>query len=184
MKPKLPVSAQAPSQTKPAVSSPEMRALWNKVIEKLADKQPDMTDMPLFRAEEGSAIAWSPENNQRGLGSILLKQQPQDSLTPQAYRFALQSRLETLIAAAGPDGPWLLKIVEENEPGLSLHGTPAQIAEILVENSSWLYERAGMSGLPVAAPLQNDQDALAHLQGEDDTLEAYLNALYYDGGGD
>lgn len=129
-------------------------------------------------------IAWSPPESERGLGSILLKRQPEGILTRQAYRFALKSRLERLIEAAGPDASWLLKIVEENEPGLSLRGTPAQIAEILVENSSWLYERAGMSGLPLAAPLQNDPDALDHLQGDDDTLEAYLNALYYDGGGE
>lgn len=183
MKPKLPVGAQGPSQTKPVVSSPEMRALWNKATEKLADKQPDVTDMPLFKAAS-SAFAWSPEDSQSGLGSILLKQQPQDSLTPQAYRFALQSRLEALIVAAGPDAQWLLKVVEENEPGLSLYGTPEQIAEMLVENSSWLRERTGMPRHPVSAPLSIDRDALAYLQSDDDSLEAYLNALYYDGGGD
>ena len=129
-------------------------------------------------------IAWSPPGSERRLGSILLKRQPDESLTRQAYRFALKSRLKRLIEAAGSDAQWLLKIVEENEPWWSLSGTPAQIAEILVENSGWLYERAGMSVLPVASPLENDPDAFEHLQGDDDTLEEYLNALYYDGGGE
>jgi hypothetical protein len=130
-----------------------------------------------------ATVAWTPPESMHGLGSILLKEQPQKALTRQAYRFALQSRLEHLIEAAGDDAPWLLKKVEENEPGLSLYGTPAQIAEILVENSNWLCSRARMPMQPVEAPLLVDRDALAHLQGDDDTLEAYLDALYYDGGG-
>lgn len=131
-----------------------------------------------------ATIAWTPPGSQRGLGTILLKAQPHEVLTPQAYRFALQSRLENLIEATGDDAPWMLKAVEANEPGLSVSGSPAQIAELLVENSSWLCERAGIPATPVLAPLPNDPDALAHLQSDDDTLEAYLNALYYDGGGE
>lgn len=183
MTPKAPIFPPPSDERRPAVSSPEMRALLNKVIKKMEDKYPDEFDGPANEDATAAIIAWSPPGSERGLGSILLKQQPEGSLALQAYRFALQSRLEKLIEEAETDAPWLLKIVEENEPGLSVLGTPAQIAEILVENSSWLYERAGMSGLPMAAPLQNDPNALAHLQGDDDTLEAYLNALYYDGGG-
>ena len=171
MTPKGPIVPPRLDGRRPAVSSPEMRAIWNDVMDKMANEEAN-----------AALIAWSPPDSERGLGSILLKRQPEGTLTRRAYRLALESRLEKLIEAAGSDAPWLLKIVEENEPGLSLYGTPAQIAEILVENSSWLYERAGMSGLPVVAPLQNDQDALDHLQSDEDTLEAYLSALYYDGG--
>lgn len=100
-------------------------------------------------------------------------------LTPEAYRFALQSQLERLIVAAGDDALWILKIVERNEPDLSLHGTPAQIAETMVDNSSWLCERARM---PVAHP-DDDQVPSLWPDGED-TLESFLSELYYDGGGD
>ena len=183
MIPKDPTIPPPSDERRPAVSSPEMRAILNKVIKKMEDKYSDDFDGLANEEANAAIIAWSPPGSERGLGSILLKRQPEGSLTRQAYRFALQSRLERLIEAAGPDALWLLKIVEENEPGLSLYGTAAQIAEILVENSSWLYERTGMSGLPVVVPLQNDADTLAHLLGDEDTLEAYLNALYYDGGG-
>ena len=115
---------------------------------------------------------------------MLLKEQPHEVLTPQAYRFALQSRLKNLIVAAGEEAAWMLETVEANEPGLSLSGTPEQIAELLVENSSRLCERAGIPATPVLAPLPSDPDALAHLQSADGTLEAYLNALYYEGGGE
>lgn len=184
MTPKAPIIPPPSDERRPAVSSPEMREILNKVIKKMEDNYPNEFDGLANEKAEAAIIAWSPSGSERGLGSILLKRQPEGSLTRQAYRFALQSRLERLIEAAGPDAPWLLKIVEENEPGLSLYGTAAQIAEIFVENSSWLYERVGMSGLPVAAPLQNDEDALDHLQSDEDTLEGYLNALYYDGEGE
>ena len=130
-----------------------------------------------------ATIAWTPAGSRRGLGTVLLPEQPYEWLTPQAYRFALQSRLELLIEAAGEDAPLLLKKVEENEPALSPRGTPAQIAELLVEHSDWLRDRSGMPHAPVLAPLQEDGEALQHVQSDDDTLELYLDALYYDGGG-
>lgn len=130
-----------------------------------------------------ATIAWTPPASQSGLGTILLNEQPHQALTPQAYRAALQSRLEILIEAAGDDAPGLLKKVAENEPALSPRGSPRQIAELLVARSDWLRERTGMLPEPVLTPLECDREALVHLQSDDDNLESYLDALYYDGGG-
>lgn len=58
------------------------------------------------------------------------------------------------------------------------------LADVAPSFSARLYERAGMPGHAVSAPLRRDGEAFAYLQSDEECLEAYLNALYYDCGGD
>lgn len=119
-------------------------------------------------------IAWSPPDGHPVLDGVMLSSPPDKALTPQAYRLALSSRIDRLVAKE-PRAAEMLALVDEVEPH-DLASNPQTAGEILTEASDLLRSRSAMPRFPVPAlKVTHSRDVEARLKEE--TLEEFVSAL-------
>lgn len=121
-------------------------------------------------------IAWTPDQSEQGMGTVLLPRRPLKPLTRAQYLLALSARIDRLIAAETPERARQLLAPIEAQESLSLQRL-GQAGEALTD-SERLREMSGANSpqFPVS-PSSLTHDPAAETRLEAETLEEFLSNL-------
>lgn len=124
-------------------------------------------------------FAWSPAEEDF-LGAILLPKAPFPRLTAAVYWNALAARIDRLVAAETEEDAWALLSVVASEDSAVILRSLADAGNAIAHRSEWLRAKLvfPIDGLP-ADQVRHDADLYDSLTLGDDTLETFLEQLYF-----